>query len=324
MNISLAPMEGITGHVYRRAHHQAFGHCDRYYTPFLTNLGLSRKEEVEILPENNAGMDVIPQVLTNRADVFLNLARVFQESGYREVNLNIGCPSGTVVARNRGAGFLSVPEELESFLDEIFEKCPLKISVKTRIGINDLSEWKRLLSIYAKYPMEELIIHPRLQKEGYGGTTHTEAFAEAAGLLPIPLCYNGDIVSSASLNKVLTVLPGTEAVMIGRGIVQNPGLLIELQPSNGKPSCSPGSTDRLATLRAFHDEILEGYIKIMSGDTNTLYKMKDLWTFLSQGFENSEKYLKKIRKASRITDYRIAVDALFRECKFAPPGAENK
>ena len=134
MNISLAPMEGITGHVYRRAHHRAFGHCDRYYTPFLTNLGLSRKEEVEILPENNAGMDVIPQVLTNWADVFLNLARVFQENGYREVNLNIGCPSGTVTAKRRGSGLLKYPQELEQFLEEIFAGSPLPISVKTRIG----------------------------------------------------------------------------------------------------------------------------------------------------------------------------------------------
>lgn len=324
MKYYLAPMEGLTTYTFRNAWHKYYGGMDKYFTPFIANRHMNSREKNDILPEHNEGMHTVPQILTNRVDEFLELSRDLADYGYKTVNLNLGCPSGTVVARNRGAGFLSVPEELESFLDEIFEKCPLKISVKTRIGINDLSEWKRLLSIYAKYPMEELIIHPRLQKEGYGGTTHTEAFAEAAGLLPIPLCYNGDIVSSASLNKVLTVLPGTEAVMIGRGIVQNPGLLIELQPSNGKPSCSPGSTDRLATLRAFHDEILEGYIKIMSGDTNTLYKMKDLWTFLSQGFENSEKYLKKIRKASRITDYRIAVDALFRECKFAPPGAENK
>lgn len=324
MKYYLAPMEGLTTYTFRNAWHKYYGGMDKYFTPFIANRHMNSREKNDILPEHNEGMHTVPQILTNRVDEFLELSRDLADYGYKTVNLNLGCPSGTVVARNRGAGFLSVPEELEQFLDEIFEKCPLKISVKTRIGINDLSEWKRLLSIYAKYPMEELIIHPRLQKEGYGGTPHTEAFAEAAGLLSIPLCYNGDIVSSASLQKVLTALPKAESVMIGRGILQNPELLTELQASEGTPSCSSGNTDRLAPLRAFHDEILEGYIKIMSGDTNTLYKMKDLWTFLSQGFENSEKYLKKIRKASRVTDYQIAVDALFRECKFAPSEAQNK
>ena len=161
--------------------------------------------------------------------------------------------------------------------------------------------------------MKELIIHPRLQKEGYKGTPHLETFAEAAGTLQCPLCYNGDITSPETLSQILTKLPMIDTVMIGRGILQNPGLLQELK-NVSLWAALPSSEERLAVLKEFHNSLLAGYQEIMSGDTNTLYKMKDLWTFLSRSFESPEKYVKKIRKATDVSDYKIAVNALFREC----------
>ena len=253
-------------------------------------------------------------ILTNKAEEFLSLAEQLAGYGYHEVNLNLGCPSGTVVARNRGAGFLGTPRELETFLDEIFEKCPLKISIKTRIGMECPDEWAPLLKIYQKFPMKELIIHPRLQKEGYKGTPHLEAFAEAVEALQCPLCYNGDITSPESLTQILTKLPSIDTVMIGRGILQNPGLLQELKAASTESVALPSCEERLAVLKEFHTSLLTGYQKIMSGDTNTLYKMKDLWTFLSHSFESPDKYVKKIRKATDASDYKLAVNALFREC----------
>ena len=221
-----------------------------------------------------------------------------------------------MVARNRGAGFLGTPRELETFLDEIFEKCPLKISIKTRIGMECPDEWAPLLKIYQKFPMKELIIHPRLQKEGYQGVPHLEAFAEAADTLQCPLCYNGDITSPETLAHILEKLPMVDTVMIGRGILQNPGLLQQLKAASTDFDgvSLPSSEDCLDVLKEFHNSLLAGYQVIMSGDTNTLYKMKDLWTFLSRSFESPDKYVKKIRKATDVSDYKLAVNALFREC----------
>lgn len=309
MKYYLAPMEGITTYNFRRTYHKYYGGADKYFTPFIANRKLSSRERNDILPEHNEGMNTVPQILTNRAEDFLSIARYIADYGYKTVNLNLGCPSGTVVARKRGAGFLSVPEELEQFLDEIYAKCPLKISIKTRIGTENPSQWDKLLAIYAKYPMEELIVHPRLQKEGYSGQVHLDAFEAARAQLKVPLCYNGDFVctdaasvSYGSFGWLSSHAPDADAVMVGRGILQKPGML------TGDSS--------LTTLRAFHDELLEGYIKIMSGDTNTLYKMKDLWTFMIRGFTNSEKYLKNIRKAGSISEYQIAVDAVFCCCDY--------
>lgn len=324
MKYYLAPMEGITTYIFRNAYHRHFGGVDKYFTPFLANKGLSSRERNDVLPEHNIGIPLVPQILTNRAEEFLAIAEQLADYGYKTVNLNLGCPSGTVVTRKRGAGFLGIPDELNRFLDEIYRKCPLEISIKTRVGMSDLTEWEGLLSIYEKYPVSELIVHPRLQTEGYKGSPHKEAYALAKERLQTPLCYNGDIDSVASRDALLQEFPQVTAIMIGRGILKRPGLLEELKKaeitstegfaSSGQNAQPPTRTN-LETLKDFHDEILEGYIRIMSGDQPTLFKMKDIWTFLSSGFENSEKCLKKIRKANRIGDYRSAVEEVFGKVK---------
>lgn len=320
MQYALAPLEGITTYIYRNAHARYFGGIDSYYTPFLASKKMNTKEIREILPENNEAIHLIPQILANKAEDFLAIAGRIADYGYQMVNLNLGCPSGTVTAKKRGAGFLSVPEQLDSFLYEIYEKCPMQISIKTRLGVADLAEWESLLSIYAKYPVSELIIHTRLLQEFYQGATHPEAYCEAARYLSstgIPLCYNGDITSPAGLaalsQEIASQGASLDAVMIGRGIIRNPGLVSVLQdvaPSSTQPVTREITKER---LKDFHNEILENYRQIMSGDLPVLFKMKDLWTYMSRSFTSPDHYLKKIRKANRISEYQIAVDALFRE-----------
>lgn len=332
MQLYLAPMEGMTTYIYRQAYHKYYGAATRYFTPFIANSGLSSRDRNEILPEHNEGMCTIPQLLTNRASDFLSITKEIAEYGYDTFNLNLGCPAPTVVTRKRGSGFLSVPDELDRFLDEIFSKSPYKISIKTRIGVHDVEEWEDILEVYRKYPLEELIIHPRLQREGYGGKVHLDCYRMAQEVLQIPLCYNGDLVTYegdyGSLEWFRKELPHTETIMVGRGIIQNPGYLcacVDAPLNDCKQNIStPGidaSSDPAARLRAFHDELLHSYTQVMSGDANTLFKMKDLWTFMANNFKDSEKHLKKIRKASRLSDYTVAVHAIFRECEYIAPSS---
>lgn len=310
MRFYMAPMEGITGYIFRQAYHKCYGNVDCYFAPFLMSRKLNQKEIRDILPENNAGMKLVPQILTNRAEDFLSIAGGIQSFGYTEVNLNLGCPSPTVTARNRGAGFLGLPEELRRFLDEIFEKCPLAISIKTRIGVEDEEEWPRILSIYEEFPLKELIIHPRLKTDQYRpGTIHTDAFALAVEKSRHSLCYNGDINSVKAYEEVIGKFPGMEKLMLGRGILRKPWLTEAIRQGNSKEQ------EEKKRLRVFHDTLLQGYTEYMSGDRNTLYKMKELWAYLGTSFENSEKYLKKIRKSQRISEYVIHVNALFGECR---------
>ena len=309
MQLYMAPLEGITGYIYRNAYYKCYGDIDRYFAPFIMSKKLNQKEIRDILPENNKGMELVPQILANRAEDFLAIAKAIQSYGYQVVNLNLGCPSPTVTSRNRGAGFLELTRELDRFLDEIFTACPMKISIKTRIGVEDEEEWQQLLKIYEKYPLEELIVHPRLKTDQYKpGTIHMEAFGMAAERSCHSLCYNGDISSVPDYEELLQKFPETDKIMLGRGIMGKPWLPSDIR--NGQKKDPQQYKEK---LKEFHEELLNGYVDYMSGDTNTLYKMKELWAYLGTSFTSPEKYLKKIRKAQRISEYKIWVGNLFRE-----------
>ena len=311
MQFYLAPMEGLTGYVYRNAYHKYFPAADRYFTPFITNKKMSSRERNDILPEHNEGMTVIPQILTNQAEDFLSLTKELREYGYDTVNLNLGCPSGTVVAKRRGSGLLAWPNTLDAFLDEIFSSCDCRISIKTRLGTTDTDEWEDLLTVYDKYPLEELIIHPRIQKDFYKFTPRMECYRTAYETSRCSLCYNGDIFSPDDFQNLCREFPDTEKVMLGRGVLQNPWLIGMLRSAD--PAGGEASAPDKELLHAFCEDLCAGYARVISGDKNVLFKLKALWIYLGMSFTNPQKYLKKIKKANRLAEYEEAVDALFRE-----------
>ena len=313
--LSLAPLEGITGWLYRQTHHAMFPGLHRYYTPFfaptadspLTGRGLS-----DMHPDHNQGVPVVPQLLTNRAEDFIAAARLLQDLGYEEVNLNIGCPSGTVVAKGKGAGFLARPQELDAFFDQVFRRLDMRVSVKTRIGVTDPAEWSALLAVFSRYPIGELIIHPRLRTDYYRGKVRQEAFADAVEHIDLPLCYNGDLFSVEDCQAAAQRFPTVSHFMLGRGLVCNPALARQVQ--GGQPL----TKEELCT---FHDRLLEGYRALYSGDRPVLGKMKELWFYWSQLFPAPEKPLKAMRKAKNLTDYTFAAQALFRDQDLLPDGS---
>lgn len=301
----LAPLEGITTRIYRKVYHECFAPMDKYFTPFLSphsKKGLSAKEKAEILPENNRGMRLVPQILTNKAEDFLQTEEKLAYYGYDEMNLNLGCPSKTVVSKGRGSGFLADPEALDRFLDEIFSGTKVRISIKTRIGKDDPEEFHRLLGIYQQYPLTELIVHPRVQKDFYKNKPNLEIFGEAVKARGCPLCYNGDICTAEDAAAIEERFPETSACMVGRGIIANPGLLGEIQ--------GMGDTGR-QQLRRFHDRLYEEYRSLNMGDKNVLFKMKEVWCYLGQSFPGCEKQLKRIKKAEKADRYLAAVDRCF-------------
>lgn len=309
MRLYLAPLEGITGWIYRSAVYKCFGGFDKYFVPFIrpNQMGhLSAREKKDILPAHNAGMWTVPQILTNQAEDFLRTAGKLKEYGYEEVNLNLGCPSKTVVTKRRGAGFLAEPERLEAFLDEIFAKSPIKISVKTRLGMEEPEEFARLLDIYNQFPMEELIIHPRVQKDFYKNTPRLEMFELALAKSKNMLCYNGDINSVSDADRLEERFPRVDCIMMGRGVLADPAL--------GRQLKGGGRADK-EELRQFHDMIYSGYCEEMSGDRTILYKMKELWFYLADIFADSKKYAKKIKKAEKCAVYEKIIEEMFRECE---------
>lgn len=307
MKYYLAPMEGITGYIYRNSYKKFFNNIDKYFTPFITtnkSRSLKTKELRDALPENNQGINIVPQILTNDAEGFISTSKRLKQLGYCEVNLNLGCPAGTVVSKNRGSGFLAKREELDKFLDEIFKIEDMKISIKTRIGKDSPDEFYELIKIYNKYPLEELIIHPRTQKDFYGNKPNLEIFKDGLTLSKNPIGYNGDIFTTEDHNEFIKAFPEVKTVMLGRGILANPGL-VDLIKNNSK-------LDK-KTLKAFHDEIYNQYFALLKDEKNTMFRMKELWGYMIYIFSDNKKYAKKIRKAQKLDEYNIIVASLFAE-----------
>jgi len=307
--IYMAPMEGVTTYIFRQVFNKYFGGIDKYFTPFISpdsKNSFNNKDLKEFLPDNNKEMKLVPQIITKDADLFIKAVEDISEYGYEEFNLNCGCPSGTVVAKGRGAGMLADTEKLDEFLDKIFDKCDKNISIKTRIGITDESEWDEILKVYTKYPISELIIHPRTRKDYYKNDVNKQAFKKALTKVKIPICYNGDIFLKKDYEKFDNDFASDNVnVMLGRGLVANPTLADKIT--------SDKKYDK-AYIRKYYDELFGAYSEVMGSDRNTLFKMKEMWTYMICIFDDSSKHWKKIKKAKSLIDYKDAVDRLFADC----------
>ena len=300
MQYYFAPMEGLTDSIYRRLHHRYFPGVDRYYMPFLSptvHRCLTHREDRELPYADTENFTAVPQLLTKVSEDFLWAAQQCGDRGYTEVNLNLGCPSGTVVSKGKGSGMLRDLDALDRFLDEIFSSAPLPISIKTRLGLENPAEFYPILEIYNRYPIKELTIHPRVRKQFYDGNVDMELFRFAWRNSKNPLCYNGDILSLADVQKLQSEFPELEAVMVGRGLVADPGLLT-------------GGTDKQA-LQGFMDALLEEYTVAFGGSRNAMFRLKENWGFLHSRFEGCDKLWKRLRKTTDLQEYKAITAEIF-------------
>lgn len=304
MTLSFAPLEGITSYVYRNTHAEYFGGCDKYYTPFISpsdNTKIGRKGFKDMLPENNSVVKPIVQTLTNNSESFIKFAEKVKEYGYDEINLNLGCPSGTVVNKKRGSGLLREKELLKNFLDAIFNKSEIDISIKTRIGFSSPDEFDEILELYNRYPVKELIVHPRCREDFYKGEINYEAFQTAYNKSHAPVCYNGNIFTVDDYMQIKEKYPELNHIMLGRGAVANPALMREIKGG-----------DRITTAEMieFTHLLAERYNAILSSDHFTMHKLKEIWLFMMWNFPTEEKVLKTIRRTEKLSELLRAIETL--------------
>lgn len=310
MNCYFAPMEGLTDAVCRAAHFRFWpgGRPERYYAPFVSPTRdhmVDPRRLRDILPQNplNAGVPLIPQVLCRDAGDFLWMAGELAAMGYREVNLNLGCPSGTVVAKGKGAGFLRQPALLDHFFEEVFAGAPpIAVSVKTRLGIADPEEFGPLLEIFERYPLAELIIHPRVQRDLYQNEPRMSVFEQALAHTRLPVCYNGSLNTAAETSTFARAHPKANAIMLGRGLIANPALLQQLQ--TGVPA------DR-DTLAAYMDALYEGYARAFGSRKNAVRRMKGFWNYTLCLFDEHQALEKRLRRAAEPWEYETVVKQIF-------------
>lgn len=304
MQYYFAPMEGLTDSIYRKLHHSYFPGVDRYYTPFFSptiHRKLTPKEQRELPAADQIPYKLVPQILTKSAEDFRWMAQQCRDLGYSQVDLNLGCPSGTVTAKGKGSGMLRQPEELDRFLDCIFYHTPIQISVKTRLGFHDPEEFPGILEVLNQYPICQLTIHPRVRDAFYKGPVNRQAFAYALENAKMPLCYNGNIITKDQADAVT----GVEAVMLGRGLIGDPGMV------------TPGGTT-VKALEGFSEALLEGYTEAFGSARNAMFRMKENWRYWSCRFENSEKLYKRLRKTTDLQEYKAITWEFFHSLNLAP------
>ena len=339
MKLEFAPLEGLTKYTFRNIHNKYYGEAvDEYYSPFIepSSIRTMKVRAVEdIIPEHNAGYTLIPQLLTNNSGYFIEAADVLTEYGYDTVNINIGCPSNTVVKKGRGSGFLAEPDKIDKFLYEIFASGindRIKISIKTRIGYEDVSEFKNILKVYNKYKLDELIVHPRLGKQMYSGNVHMEEFDMAYNEGKMPISYNGDILCSEDYLKLKEKYPKLKGVMIGRGAIARPEIFEEIRRAecnllegigNDRDLVERGvlcengdstAVEDIAKLKKYHDELLSAYENAISQRVAVLH-IKEHWPFLIRRFKELPDYedrlFRNLMKCTTMLEFKIEANKLF-------------
>lgn len=308
MRMDFAPMEGITDDLFRTLHCKYFSGVDRYFAPFLspTEQGLTKRERAQVLPENNPGVLLVPQLLTRQAESFLMAAWELRGMGFREVNLNLGCPSGTVTAKGKGAGFLAASrrQELMEFLDRIFSACPLEISIKTRLGMEEPEDFVDILTLFNRYPIKELILHPRVRADFYKKPVRMEWFRYAMAESRCPVSLSGGIAVKGDFDRLMSGDSAPDAVMLGRGLVADPSLAEKCRGGRG--------ADR-HSLEEFMGELFQETAARLGSPRSTMFRMKELWSYFILMFDDREKYQKLLRKAVTTTEYEAAVARIFKE-----------
>ena len=304
MDFDFAPMEGVTSCIYRNLHAACFPGAARYFSPFIAPDASGRFKSTalrDVLPEHNRGLTLVPQVLCNTPNAFLAVARALADLGYTEVDLNAGCPSATVVPKHKGAGMLADLRSLDDFLAEVYARCPIKVSVKTRMGLASTAEFPAILDIYNKYPLSELIVHARDRAGMYKSAPDVNTFAAALPMSRAPVSYNGGVVDRMSCERMLAAAPGLSRMMLGRGAVCDPALFRVLH--GGAPLTQE---ELLDFLRRLEDAFLASGL----GEHFTLARLKEVWYYTIWKFPGAQKQHKAINKARCLADYHAALRLL--------------
>lgn len=320
--LSLGPFQGITDAPFRNVFKRHFGGVDKFYTPFFT--GIHKEEHAknlqgeEIDPRYNNVETLTPQILSTDADEILRFAKQCQQLGYKEINLNMGCPFPRVANKKRGCGLLPYPDKVENMLDRVFDEIDIKFSVKCRLGYFNPEEIDAIIPIFNKYPLSELIIHPRIGKQLYKGEADVERFKALIPSINAPLVYNGDIVSVESFVRINGILNGgpsagsgacktVEQFMLGRGILAHPFLAEQIKNDIAD------SDDKTERLHNYVIDLYEDRLRHAGGSPKVLGRMKELWSYLMNSFEESQVVWRKIKKINALKEYEDAVETIFKE-----------
>jgi len=305
--IYIAPLQGFTDHFFRAAFIPAFGNPEAAFAPFIETHKLGPRSYRDVLPERNAGCNLIPQIMGNNATEILPVIEQLQEMGYGEINWNLGCPYPMVTKRKMGAGLLPFPDRIDAILNEVHSHIQCRLSVKMRLGLTDGNDWRALVPVLNRYPLSEVIVHGRTASQMYKGQVDEPAFGEISHQLQHPVCFNGNVASLDDFNRLAALFPDVSRWMIGRGLLSNPLLMREIQTGE-----KAEVEEVHKVIEQLHELLLYQYSTKFNGDSHVFNKIKPYWEYFNLAFPGKEKYLKKIKKTVALRAYLMSCNELFR------------
>jgi tRNA-dihydrouridine synthase len=306
----LAPLRGFTDYIFRNTYNRHFSGFDAAVAPFISTTETARAKPShlkDVLPENNPAMPVIPQIIGNNPAGFVPLAEQLFEMGYSTINWNLGCPYPMVAKKQRGSGLLPFPDKIDAFLEQTLSSIPNRLSIKARLGRNNADEIFQLMPIFNRYPLEEIVIHPRTGRQMYDGESDLDAFEKCLETTRHRIVYNGDITDLAAFQRFSTRLKTIERWMIGRAAVANPFLPAIIKSGKDKFS------NKVAIFWQFYQELFEHYQQEFSGPGHLLERMKGFWTYFSQSFKDGRSIRKKVHRTHKLPRYLDIVEKFFEE-----------
>lgn len=306
MELYFAPMQGMTTANYRNHHHKIFGGFDAYCAPFIATSDVRKVGKPlfkDILPENNIDMNILPQLISNKGQDFDYYANLLLELGYKEINLNMGCPYATVTKKKKGSGILQYPKIVKDILEASCHK-PYDVTVKMRLGMEDLDEGFEIMEVLNAYPLKNVTIHGRTGLQKYEGTVDLEAFEALYEACQHEVIYNGDIFTVEDYKKIQTRFPRITKFMLGRGALQDPFLGAAIK------GAVFSNEEKMQMIKQLHDGVYDHYKNVLYGDKHLCDKMKEFWMHTSLHLDPSGKILKKIRKSRTSSEYMIHANKL--------------
>jgi len=310
LKIYQAPLQGFTDFTFRNAFSEVFGGVDKYFIPYISygkGREIKRSALKEVFPENNVAQPVVPQVLFADLQELIDLVMLLVDYGYKEINLNLGCPYPMVTNKGRGAAWLEKPEALYELLAQLFGKgIDAGFSVKMRAGLKSNQDFSAVAKVLNQFPLKEVIFHPRTASQMYEGKADRQLFAEMLQLVNHPLVYNGDLITMADFQKMKTSFPEPTNWMIGRGLFIDPALPLKMKGQIFEPK------ELVRKKKEFHDRLLESYSARLQGSGHILMKMNQFWSYFSESFVNSHKAMKLVKKSGSLLKYNAAVVEIFR------------
>lgn len=292
-SIHLAPIQGVTDAVFRTLFSKYFGGVDAFYTPFIRiEHGDFRSRDMRDLA---ASSDVVPQVLPGSADELRRMVDEVAGRGFRRVDINLGCPFPPIAAHGRGCVLLTMPDKVADILSVVPQYADVDFSVKMRLGFADATQWQGVIDVINATPLTHVAVHARYGKQQYKGECDMEAFAQLAQRSSNHVIYNGDILTAADAEGIVSRFPNLKGVMIGRGLLANPALARQLRGED---------IDLAQAFRQFHAELLDVQSQRLCGDAQIVAKMKGYWEYMLPNIDRKAR--KHIHKATTLGKFVAA------------------